>query len=284
MTCGIYKLVFNGTDKVYIGLSNNIENRFRSHKYNFVNKLSNSKLQEAYQLFGLPKLEILCECLATELSMYEKEAIEIFDSINNGFNTREGGETGSTNMFGELNHKAKHTKDTYIKVFKALVCNCTSYSDIAEEMGVSIQIVDHIASGVSHSKWLSEMFPKEYTNLIELVNNRRTKPIVLIGPDNTINSFRSLSEFSDKYNIPKSTVSGLVTGALKEVRGWKLETPIEYAPKQKEVHKVIDTIGNTIVFKNVLKFCTDHGIPNRKKFIKFLKEGCSGESLYGFTK
>ncbi len=34
MTCGIYKLGFNGTDLVYIGQSENIESRYGSHIFN----------------------------------------------------------------------------------------------------------------------------------------------------------------------------------------------------------------------------------------------------------
>ena len=40
MTCGIYKLVFNGTAKIYIGQSLNIESRYRDHVY-FLNKNEN---------------------------------------------------------------------------------------------------------------------------------------------------------------------------------------------------------------------------------------------------
>lgn len=268
MTCGIYKLSFKGTNKVYIGLSVNIERRYRSHVHCLRNSTSNSKLQEAYRDFGVPLLEVLCECEIKELEKYEKEAIEIFDSIDNGLNIRDGGATGSTNNCGSVNHKALHSNETYIKVFNLLIENILSYKEIAVLTCTSIQIVDHIASGVSH-KWLESAFPEKYLALRDLLNTRNLKRLNLINPTGIAQGFDSLIEFSELTGIPKSSISGLVTGATKNLKGWKLANPVIYTPKKHRKYLVLNK-GQCVEFTNISKFCRENNISNRKSFSKFL--------------
>jgi len=86
MTIGIYKLNFKGTDKVYIGQSKNIESRFNSHISALRAGYSTKKLLEAYNSFGTPTIEILCECRIEELNDFENETIEIYNAVDNGFN------------------------------------------------------------------------------------------------------------------------------------------------------------------------------------------------------
>lgn len=64
MTCGIYLLRFTGLDKVYIGQSLNIEQRYRKHLQFLRNQdtKANYRMKAAYLLYGAPQLEILCEC------------------------------------------------------------------------------------------------------------------------------------------------------------------------------------------------------------------------------
>ena len=75
MTCGIYKLNFNNTEKVYIGQSIDIESRFSKHKSALSRGVAAPKLQAAHTLYGIPNLEILTECAISELNSYEKETI-----------------------------------------------------------------------------------------------------------------------------------------------------------------------------------------------------------------
>lgn len=62
MTCGIYIMSFKGTDKVYIGKSKSIETRANSHMFLFRKNRAPYKLQQAYNTFGNPDLEILEKC------------------------------------------------------------------------------------------------------------------------------------------------------------------------------------------------------------------------------
>lgn len=285
MTCGIYILKFKGTDKVYVGLSKDIERRFRSHTYNFKNSLSESKLQQAYVEYGMPSLLVSCECLEEELGECEKEAIEIYNSINNGFNSREGGTIGaSLTTQGELNHKARHSKEVYLKVFNLLVDSDISYKDISVEAGCSIQIVDHMSSGVSHRAWLEAEYPDRYKVLISKLHTRQNISVVFISPKGEEVRTSSLLELSIQEGIPKSALSKLNTGELQEYKGWKLQTPKVFNPKCKKEY-LLENVESlqTYTFTNVSKFCRDMCISNRKGFTSFLNKSIEGER-YGNLK
>jgi group I intron endonuclease len=275
MTCGIYILKFKGTTKVYVGLSVDIEARFRNHLHSLRTGKSPVKLQEAFQSFGLPEIEVICECSSSDLDRYEKEAIEIFDSINNGFNSRDGGATGGgIGVSGESNGRAKYDKEKYLGVFFDLLNSKLSYKDLSDKWGVSEQIVEHISTGVSHKTWLSLEYPEEYAKLENMVNNRRKLNIVCINTDTGEEEIiSSIMEFSAKYSIPKSTVSGMVTGRYKYASNWVLKYPVPYTPNKHIVHTLKDTSTNEIYsFNNVLGFCREHNIEGKRKaFSKFLK-------------
>jgi predicted GIY-YIG superfamily endonuclease len=278
--CGIYLLRFKGTNKVYIGLSVNIEARFNNHRYNFINNTASDKLQKAYNMYGMPSLEILCEASPEELEKYEKEAIQIFDSIENGFNSRDGGATGAgVEVSGEKNGRAKHNKEVYISVFKLLISNKNySYKEIAEINSVSIQIVDHIASGVSHRAWLEKEFPEEYAYMLSKVGSRQNINGIELKNTYTgeIRKIYSLLDFSMETGIPKSSLSSLVTGkyktaGTKQNNVWQLVKPIIYSPKKRQTFKLHNIIENySEIFNNISEFCKRNNISNRKGFSNFL--------------
>lgn len=282
MTCGIYKLNFVGTSKAYIGLSKNIEARIRGHRYALKNYSSNYKLIGAYTTYGIPTIEVICECDESELDYYEIEAIEIFNSINNGFNIREGGATGSTYSSGESNNMSKHTRDVYVSVFKHLCFNDDSYKYISELYDVSIQVVDHISSGVSHRGWLSIEFPEEYTLLTTKLNNRKYRKIELVHIDGRTFTANSLIEASNLLSIPASSISAVHTGQKLHAYGWGLKVPKVYIPTKKDVY-TLKTSLVTIAFSNVYRFCIEQKITNRKAFTKFLKGAVPGDTFNEWT-
>ncbi len=87
MTIGIYKLVFKGTNKIYIGSSTNIEMRFNSHLRSYRDGRISKKLAIAFETFGNPSLEIIAECEENELLAKEIFAVKYYKCIENGFNT-----------------------------------------------------------------------------------------------------------------------------------------------------------------------------------------------------
>lgn len=97
MKSGIYKIENMINKKYYIGQSEDLESRIKEHKY-LMNKLkeNNKKLNNDIIKYGIDNFEIhIIEfCKVEELDEKEKKYIELYNSIENGYNTRIGGYEG----------------------------------------------------------------------------------------------------------------------------------------------------------------------------------------------
>lgn len=196
MAIGIYKLSFKGTDKVYIGQSENIDKRLSEHLYRFRSGRASRKLQDAYNEFGIPSIEILTECSYEELDLYEKEAINIYNSYVNGFNATEGGSSGR-GLSGCEAGGSTYTRDQVLLVFEALILGTHTLKHISESTGVGLGCVSSISRGASH-KWLAKEFPDKYKVLLTLKGNRHSKREYLLKNLKTGKEvlLRNVSEFS----------------------------------------------------------------------------------------
>ena len=108
MAIGIYILIFTGTEKVYIGQSKNLELRLSQHKSLFKTGSASQKMQAAFNAYGFPTMEVLIECEESELDSLEYETIALYNSVDNGFNTRKSA-GGGANLWGDLNGRAKYS-------------------------------------------------------------------------------------------------------------------------------------------------------------------------------
>ncbi len=165
MTIGIYRLDFNGTNKVYIGQSVNLETRLTRHIIRVNNGTASAKLTEAFKEFGKPSLTVLAECEESELDTFEYETIDIYDSVNNGFNTVFN--MVKTSLYGQNNPNSKYTDSQIIEAFKLLTTTTKSAKTISAICKISASMVGHISCGESH-KWLQDMYPEEYAHLLSL--------------------------------------------------------------------------------------------------------------------
>ena len=91
----IYKITNNINNKCYIGFTNNFKSRMSTHKSNSLSGKDNYKLYNSIRKYGWNNFtkEILFESedkYYTLLTM-EQKFIEMFDSIDNGYNMTEGG-------------------------------------------------------------------------------------------------------------------------------------------------------------------------------------------------
>lgn len=97
MKSGIYKIENIINKKYYIGQSEDLEIRIKEHKY-LMGKLkeNNKKLNNDIAKYGIDNFEIhIVEfCKVEELDEKEKKYIELYNSIENGYNTRIGGYEG----------------------------------------------------------------------------------------------------------------------------------------------------------------------------------------------
>jgi hypothetical protein len=230
MTVGIYLLSFEGTNDVYIGQSTNIEKRYKDHLWALPKGRENKKITLAYKIYGIPKLNILQECLINELDDLETVYIEEFDSYNNGLNASRF----PTNINrGEDHFNSIYSNETIAKVLLMLIKEpLLPFKIIARELNVKIQLVESISSLSTHS-WLEEVYPLEYSQLKLLKNNRRnicnTKKYKygkswppIQSPVGTIYYIENGLSFAKEHNLNPSHLCGVLNGVRKSHLGWKL--------------------------------------------------------------
>jgi hypothetical protein len=231
MVCGIYVLKFNGTNKVYIGQSENISYRFRKHLEKMCRGETALKLQKAYNMYGEPRLEILLECSPSELNYNEKEAIEIYNAVENGFNTAK---EPDIHLRGDKNGASKYSNNDVSKVLDYLLDVLLSYKDIEALTGVKENTVRHIANSESHM-WLKEVYPEKYAKMLEVKPLRismrtsagykgKTYP-ALISPEGVVyDNINNVSIFAREHNLDGSSITKILNKRPKyhSHKGWKL--------------------------------------------------------------
>lgn len=227
MTVGIYILKFISTTQVYVGQSLNIEGRYRGHLSRMRLNKSAPKLQEAYNTYGTPTLEIILECTIDELDKSEQEAIEIYNSVSDGFNTLSI--PGAPNLRGEVVGTARYSNDIYLRVLHLLISDNPKYTkrEISEITGVSLSVVRHIASLESHT-WLGEVDPEAYKKLVDQKNAGyyRGKDYPLIrGPGAIIYKVTHVTNFAKEHNLAQSKLSDVLNGRRDSHKGWYLVEP-----------------------------------------------------------
>lgn len=232
MTTGIYLLRFNSTDKVYIGQSLHIEKRYTAHCRAMSLGIASSKVQQAYSLYGLPNLEVLVECEKGGLNALEAEAIEIYNSVENGFNTYIGG-SYSPAQVGELASNSMYSNSEYIQALKLLVLYNFSIKDVSAELGMSSSVLLSIRKCENH-KWLKDVCPEEYAKLLERKRNysafaentakaRGIQYPTLISPDGKSYEVHSLRAFAREHNLASSNLEVLLNGKGYSLKGWTVK-------------------------------------------------------------
>jgi len=231
MSCGIYALKFKGTDKVYIGQSVNIEYRYKKHIQSLKRNSSNYKLQNAYNEYGIPKLDILVEINKEDLNSYENETIQIYNSVINGFNIAEYADIHSE---GDKNPASKYSNEQIYKVFNLLLDLSYRYKDIELLTNVSISTIRHIANGEAHT-WLKDKYPDNYKILEsykgslrqQATNSSYQKGITypnIVSPSGQEYSITNVSAFAREHNLDPSSLRKVLTKTPKYLthKGWKL--------------------------------------------------------------
>lgn len=225
MTCGIYVLRFKGTGAVYVGQSIDIEDRLIKHRSAFTRGMAAPKLQAAYYRYGMPSLEVILECGIPELNLAEKEAIDIFDSVNSGFNTLT--EAGNPVLFGDATGNSKHSNEDYLRVLELLVQASPSLNkrEISELTGVSIYTVRHIAALESHA-WMQEVRPELYAQLVHIKNSKPyyygTQYPKIISPEGVVYEVEHVTNFAKKHGLLQPKLSEVLRGNRNHHKGWKL--------------------------------------------------------------
>lgn len=231
MSTGIYKLTFNGTDKVYIGLSINIDVRYKQHLYNLENNYASKKLQSAYNLYGTPSIVVLEECEVSALSGKELEYISKYDSIHNGFNTAIG---GLGNAPGEINPSSKYSNSLIEEIFLYINDNPDkSIRSIAEKYDIPYNTLYDVVSGKGHV-WLKSLHPDTYQKIVSKTGSRvsnnkglsaKDRGIVypkLRSPDGRVHEISCFKDFLDEHKLIGNSVRRLMSGTTKIHKGWSV--------------------------------------------------------------
>ena len=229
MTIGIYLLKFKGTTKVYVGQSLRIEERYTKHLYKLKNNLANYKMMEAYTIYGIPDMEILLECSPDEdLDSLENEAIDIFDSVNNGLNINTKAAGGGIGLNGEAHGNSKYTSDIIRKVFYLINQNM-SFKNISKTTSVQIHTIRDISKGKAH-RWLSQEFPEDYAKMVSFKgirekNTAKDQGILypeIVCPNGNIYVITNVSAFAREHGLNKSHLSGVLNKKRLSHLGWTL--------------------------------------------------------------
>lgn len=224
MTIGIYALYWEEQDLIYIGQSVNIEKRFKRHTSNsLAGRHSNYKVQNAYNLYGLPKLIILEGCSTSFLDEQEIYWTKEFNSINVGLNITEAGAAG----FGPNSGGAKYSIIDILKVFRYSYLKCykhLSVKQVAKSLNVHEALVNSIRAGNTHA-WLSESFPYQYTLMLNSnrgAGNLNISGYTLVSPEGLILHIINLKKFARENGLDQGHLSKVVNGTRKQHKGWKL--------------------------------------------------------------
>lgn len=94
MESGIYKIVCNATQGVYIGQSIDVDNRLKTHLNELKNNNHcNKELQEDFNTYGSINFEfkIIASCEPEVLNCLEKYYIDKYSELNKSYNVKAGG-------------------------------------------------------------------------------------------------------------------------------------------------------------------------------------------------
>lgn len=223
MTCGIYKLNFVGTEKVYIGQSLNCESRLTRHIREMRNNTNSLKLNKALKEFGEPSLQILITCDKSELDDLENINITKYNAVDNGFNTAYYA-AGGCSLSGECHPLATVSNAYIIEVLEYILDNPRkTLSEVSIELNVSFSIVSHIFKGDRHT-WVHNQYPELWARILELQKLKSrgeykgtskcsdssialVMSIIVNCPDIT---YKEISEFT---GVPLDSINSLTKGS-----------------------------------------------------------------------
>ena len=218
---GIYKITNKKNGKVYIGQSQNIEERWRSHKINYKNpkaKEYESKKYRAMRKYGINNFDfsVIEECNISELDEKEKYWIKQYNSVIDGYNISWGGQD-SFGLKKEYHSQAKLSRKQIEEIYQLLIENEISYTEISKRMNISKAELSNINLG---KNWYEEKlsYPLRITSYARKGQQNGTSKLTEIQVM-TIREFyvnnsikETILKFTKDFNISSSTVRRICNG------------------------------------------------------------------------
>jgi group I intron endonuclease len=213
---GIYKIT-NPTNKIYIGQSIDIENRFS--KYSYLNCKKQIRLYNSFKKYGFDKhkFEIVLECSIDELNNNERYYQDLYSVIGkNGLNctlTKSNDKSGllsketkikisqNNSKFWKEKKRSKETKDKISK-------NLTG-TKLSEETKKKISIN-------SSKYWLGKSLSKNHIEKLRIskIGKKSNSCKILIDLQTGV-FYNSIREASILYNIKETTLIMQLKGINK---------------------------------------------------------------------
>ena len=285
---GIYKIT-SPIDRVYIGQSINILERWKTHKLNRAKQ--QYRITNSFTEYGVNNhvFEILEECDVSELNNREGFYQDLYDSVNNGLNCRRtktddksgylSKETISKlGLKGEFNPGAILVLNLETGIFYYTVGEAAEAHNINEtsfgQMLLGKRInktplirVDYYEAGIKcRTKKVSDFHHNGHIEVINTITKKRYTTVESASVDNGISSASLRAYLSGKY-LNKTSL--MYTEDFE--KGMKPEDLFTGKYKKSESNKVIN-IKTLIEYENVTQAAKVLNIC-RKKLGKLIKNG-----------
>ena len=230
---GIYIVTNDLNKNNYIGQSTNIKKRFYSHHLSdYKNKNSscyNTKFYKALRKYGINNFSVIIleECEKQMLNEREKYYIKKYDSYKHGYNSTEGGQTLSSELFSS---KTNEKREVTRKKNKSLMAENHPRARLAND--AVLEIRKQYINGVD-IKVLYEDYKHIYPNI-------DTFKRIIFGK-----SYKSVGNIPEKKYIRYSN-SKLTTSEVLEIRERYHKGKITYAALAEEYNVSSTAIKNII--------------------------------------
>lgn len=236
----VYKIYFNGCDKIYIGSSTRWPYRRREHLCKLKSrKHRNQYLQRAANKYGIESIVIepieFCENSDDFLREREQYWINVYDSSNpkKGYNlVKLVTKTGTCGY--------KFTEEQKKKISLARIAWLKDPS-VREEM----------------SKRTEEIISK---NPNAFGGKFKSKKYTLLNPQGKLVEIENLNRFCRKNNLNYKLMADVASGKRKEHDGWK--NPY----RKTKTYSFISPKGEVVTTENVSELCRKENIPRRTMF------------------
>ncbi len=251
----VYKIYFNGSDKIYIGSTIRWPYRRREHLHKLKSrKHHNQYLQRAANKYGLESIfiEPIEFCENSEAFLREREQcwIDTYDSSNpeKGYNLVKLVTKNGTSGY-------KYTDEQRKKVSLANIARLKD-PNIREQMSRKTEEIISKNPNAYGGKFKS----KKYT---------------LLNPQGELVEIENLNRFCRKNNLNYKLMADVAVGKRREHDGWKNPA------KKTKIYKFISPNGEIVTTENVSELCRKENIPHRTMFA--IHAGV-GVSCFGWKK
>lgn len=230
MGSGIYKITCVPTGDFYIGSTSNFIRRFTSHKSDIRRCSKKGKFQELCLKYTVDDFlfEILESVGVSDLIATEQGYIDTLRPTLNismcAYNPSLDPELPNIGPAGELHADALLDNKTYADIFmwyysnpKAKALDCLHIFE-----GSTVKMLQSIY-GLDKHKWLQDLYPKEYTEMLlrkASRTNNKFKTRYIVSPEGKVYSFDNMSKFCKLHNLSQPKVSEVCNSKRKQHKGW----------------------------------------------------------------